>query len=440
MRAFPVPTKKLLIIFSLSLALIILGLFKPIFLKMGVVFDFSLMLVVFSDIFQLYKEKKLEFSVLNEKPFSIGREGDLTIKVVNNGNLSYTADFMFDLPRFWSQIDGIMKATLIRNSTVDITCRLLPLRRGRYNIEKLYIRLQSSLGLFSLYEKETLNYQADVYPDFRELKEYFLMSRNNRLFEMGIHKNRYKGRGTELESLREYTKDDDARFIDWKVSARINKPVTKVFQMESMNDVVFVLDCGRLMTSEEENLSSLDLAINALLVLSHVSVSMGDRIRIITFSDRIKGDFIPPRGGNPMRRIINFITPVQPEFVESNYPLIFSHLRKTVKKRSLIIFVSDIIDDINYNMFKTNFTHLAKRNAILFMLLRDKLLQQETDREAKNTTDIFSITAARSMYLNRSKAITKLRQSGINVLDVLPEHVTARLVDKYMQLKAANKI
>ena len=138
------------------------------------------------------------------------------------------------------------------------------------------------------------------------------------------------------------------------------------------------------MTSEENNQSSIDLAIQALLVLSHVARNMGDRIRIIAFSDRIIGDFSPPRQGNPMKKIINFVTTIQPEFVESNYSLVFSHLRNSIKKRSLVILISDLIDDINYPMFKKNLTVLGKKNAILFLLLRDRLLQEEADKEGEN--------------------------------------------------------
>jgi uncharacterized protein (DUF58 family) len=360
---------------------------------------------------------------------------------VDAGNISgFYARFSFDLPHFWSSSAEGTPFYVEGNLHNEFEYPLRALRRGKYSIRKLHMRFLSPLSLFQIYKTIDINLEIPVYPDYRELKEYFLLSKNNRLFEMGIHKNRYKGQGTELESLREYTKDDDARYIDWKATARFNKPVTKVFQMESVNDVVFVLDCGRLMTSEEKNQSSIDLAIQSLLVLAHVAQTMGDRIRIIAFSDRIIGDFSPPKQGNAMKKILGFVTPLQPEFVESNYSLVFSHLHNRIRKRSLIILVSDLIDDINYPLFKKNLTQLSRKNAILFLLLRDRLLQEEADKKGESIGDIYNITAARSMFINRSKAIFKLRQSGIPVLDLLPEQVTAGLVDKYMEMKAKNKI
>ena len=194
------------------------------------------------------------------------------------------------------------------------------------------------------------------------------------------------------------------------------------------------------MTSEEKNLSSIDHAIQALLVLAHTAVSMGDRIRVVAFSDRIIGDFSPPRNGNPINKIISFITPIQPEFTESNYSLVFKHLQSSIKKRSLIIFVSDFIDDINYSLFKKHFIQLGKRNVVLFLLLRDSLLHEEAGSNAESVYGIFRTTAARSMYVNRVRVLFKLKQLGINVLDVLPGQVTDRLVDKYLQLKSDNRI
>ncbi len=350
------------------------------------------------------------------------------------------AEIGIDLPQFWKTDKSGTSFLIGKNSTKRISYPLTAERRGLYTLKTIHIRYSSKFKLFNLYGKTDIGSRYYVYPDYRQLKEYFLLTKNNRLYEMGIHKNRYRGHGTEMESLREYCKDDDARFIDWKATARLNKPVTKIFETEASNDIVFVLDCGRLMTSEERNMSSIDHALQSLLVLTHAAVSMGDRVRVVAFSDRIIGDFSPPRNGNPMKKIIHFVTPLQPEFTESNYSLAFAHLHNTVKKRSLIILLTDLIDDLNFDMFKNNLMLLSRRNAVLFILLRDSLLQEEADRDAVNTADVYSVTAARAMMTNRSKALFKLKQLGINVLDLLPCQVTARLVDKYMQMKADNRI
>jgi len=435
-----IPTANLFKIFLIPLLATILGIINPLFLRISLVLDLIIFILCLYELVIMINGLNYQISVKENINFYIDCEDVIVFQIHNTGRHVLKAEMLLNLPRFWSHTEGMIKASVEPGETADIPFSLHPKRRGRYTLETLNLRFLSSRSLFQLYRKESLDVKIDVYPDIKELKEYFVMARNNRLFEIGIHKNRYRGRGTELESLREYSKDDDSRVIDWKASARMNKPISRVFQMESMNDVVFVLDCGRLMTSEEGELSSLDLAINALLVLSHITITLGDHIRIIPFSDRIIGDFTSVRGKSSMKSILKFVTPIQAEFVESNYPLVFSHLQNTIRKRSLIIFVSDIIDDINYSMFKKNFSVLGKRHSLLFMLLRDRLLQEEANKESESLTDLYSITAARSMVLKRNQSIIKLKHSGIKVMDILPENVTARLVDKYLEIKASNQI
>ena len=243
-----------------------------------------------------------------------------------------------------------------------------------------------------------------------------------------------------MEYLREYHKDDDSKRIEWKVTTRINRPVTKVFQMESSNLITLVLDCGRLMTAEEGGLSALDYSINALLILAHIIVQMGDILSIVAFSDKIIGELPLGKGKNAIKRVSRFVTKLQPEFVESNYRLILSYLRTRFKKRSLIIFFSDMIDDINYTLFSKSIHFLNKKHVTLFILLRDTILMNNAEKSPDTIRDLYVSTSAREMFLRRKEAITKLRHSGIAVIDVLPTQVTPRLVDKYLEIKSRNWI
>ena len=440
MRLIPVPTARLTLFLLVPAALMGLSLFVPAAGAAAFLADAFILVAAASDLARGYANRRLSISVRKERDFFMNCPGELQILAETGPIPGFAGEFRFDLPRFWSPAGGDVICPVEGERSEVIPYPLEASRRGAYRLERLHFRFDSAFGLFCFYGKHDFDLELTVYPDYRRLREYLYLTKNNRLFEMGIHRNRYPGRGAELESLREYTRDDDSRHIDWKATARLNKPVTKEFQTESVNDVVLALDCGRLMTSEEGQLSALDLAIEALLLLSHVAQSMGDRIRVITFSDRITGDFTPRRRGSPMRSLMEFIAPVQAEFVESNYSLVFSHLQSTVKKRALVIFVTDLIDDINYSLFQKNLKRLGRRNAVLFLLLRDRLLQEEADRAGDSLAEAYRIGAARSMYVRRHLAVEKLRQSGINVLDVLPREVTAGLVDRYLRLKGENRI
>lgn len=440
MRVFPVPTKRLIKLLLIPLFLLIMGIFNSFFLKTGLVVNLLLFFCMLYDGLSLLKTGRFIFSSDISAPFSLLKEGEVKMNIEYKGTHPVYLELMWDLPPFVQMISGGERVMLESGKPGMTSFVFKALRRGVYTFNKLNYRYRSTLDLFYIYSSDTLKMELEVAPEFKELKQYLTMGRLNRLNEIGIHKNRLRGLGTEFESLREYTKDDNSRFIDWKASARLNRPVVKNFQMERQNNITLVLDCGRLMTGEEEGLSSLDYSINASLLLAYIALAMGDTLRIIAFSDKIKGDSLALGGQHALKKVVKFVTPLQADLSESNYRMLFSYLRTHVKKRSLVIFVSDIIDDINYELFKKNFSSLSKRHALLYLLIRDTVLDKEASGEIRTSDDLFPLAAARSMSLKRHQVITKLKHQGVDVLDVLPKEVSGSLINNYLTLKAKNRI
>src|SRR5437870_4299543 len=82
--------------------------------------------------------------------------------------------------------------------------------------------------------------QVRIYPDLREVTRYELMARRSRLEELGVHRSRLTGRGTEFERIRDYTPDDEYRQIDWKATARRHRPMSRVYEVERSQNVFIV--------------------------------------------------------------------------------------------------------------------------------------------------------------------------------------------------------
>jgi uncharacterized protein (DUF58 family) len=74
--------------------------------------------------------------------------------------------------------------------------------------------------------------EVRVYPDTAEVRRYELMLSQDRLRELGLHTARLRGRGTEFESLREYSSDDNYKDINWKASARRGKLISTQYEIE----------------------------------------------------------------------------------------------------------------------------------------------------------------------------------------------------------------
>jgi uncharacterized protein (DUF58 family) len=279
-----------------------------------------------------------------------------------------------------------------------------------------------------------------VLPDVTEVSHYLKLSRSNKSYLMGVHKNRYTGAGMELEYLREYTPDDEFRRIDWKASTRAMKPLTREYQIERSNTILFMLDCGRMMASEQNFLNHLDHAINGLLLLSYIALKRGDSVGVIAYSDHIVGELPPVKGKSAIKKLTSFCASLEPEYVESNFAIASARTRALLSKRSLIIVCSDAESDMNYLQYRKYYRLLKKRHLPVFFLLRDQLLEDTLQNNPRYLSDLYTQAAAKDMYMNRKRVIAKLKQTGIPVFDILPPQIGSRVVEKYLELLSRNQL
>lgn len=161
--------------------------------------------------------------------------------------------------------------------------RFSAMARGTRVLGSHFVRYRSPAGFWVRQLELPAHDEVRVYPDVQAVRHYELMARQNRdLYASRLAK--LRGGDTEFERLRDYQPDDDFRRIDWKATARRRKLTTREYQLEKNQNVVFMIDCGRLMTAVWDDLTALDYALNATLMLSHVAVRRGDLSRPVAGS------------------------------------------------------------------------------------------------------------------------------------------------------------
>ena len=97
-------------------------------------------------------------------------------------------------------------------------------KRGRYSFGALHVRGRSLLGLSYWQRSFPAAQEVAVYPNLLEISRYQYLARTDRLRQAGFRVVHRLGEGTEFESLRDYTPDDEFRSIDWKATARRSLP------------------------------------------------------------------------------------------------------------------------------------------------------------------------------------------------------------------------
>lgn len=430
------PTLRLLAAFAIPCVLTTaLLIWSDLFLVVAIT-DIAVIIVAIADLWNMPKLRMFSCERSVSRIASLQAPQRVTLVVSNHSRRAAHVSIRDDVPNEFvvHPQDFALRLAAISRATMHYEFRAG--RRGAWNFRYTYVQVRSRLGLWRRLLKYSVESEVHVYPDMKQLSEYAVLARTNRLSLVGVRRTRRIGQDNEFERLRDYTLDDNYRYMDWRATARRNKLTVKDFQTNQSQRVVFLLDCGRMMTNEAGGLSLLDHSLNAMLMLSFVALRQGDSVGLVCFSDQIH-NYVPPRGGmNQMNRLLHAVFDRFPQLVESRYDEAFLYLDSHCKKRSLVVLVTNVIDEVNAHQVQQYLGVLVGRHLPLGILLRDHRLFDPVQQPVASSSQLYRAAAAAEILAWRHQVITNLQHRGVLALDVFPEQMTAPLINQYLEIKA----
>ena len=315
------------------------------------------------------------------------------------------------------------------------------LRRGPAALDRAALRVHGPLGLVDVIHPFELGGQVDVVPSLSQVRRFRLLAVQRRLRDAGVRQIRRRGGGMSFDALREYVPGDDPRHIDWKASGRRGAAQVRQYTVEQGQTVILALDAGRLMTQMAGDRSRFEYAINSCLVLADVALQGKDKIGLLVFDDRIRG-WVPPSSGTAaMRAIRSTLASCEARLAEPDYALAFRTLAQKQRSRALVICLSDVIDVRASRAVVTHTRHAALRHITVFLALRnDALVAAAQPAASGSESSAWRGAAAESLLDARAEALLRMRRSGVQVLDVPPQAMSAALVNRYLSIKARGEL
>ncbi len=339
-----------------------------------------------------------------------------------------------------------------------------PVRRGDYAFGALSARYATVLGLWQRQFRRSAPLKVRVYPDTSEVRRYELRLRQGRLRDLGLHLTRFRGSGTEFESLRDYSRDDEFKSINWKASARQGRLIATDFEIERDQTIIIALDCGRMMTAmatvrrdegggmrDEDSsaissliphpssltlLSKLDCAINATVLLAHVSASMGDAVGVLLFSDTVLRWLPPRKGRGQTGAIIEALYAAQPSLVEPDYAAAYEYLLTRRMRRALVVTFTDLIDpDASRELLGAS-AALRRHHHPLCVTINNRDVMDLAATLPHDTGQLYGKAMAQKMLRQHGGALEALRHHGVGILDVEASQLTVATVNRYLDLKS----
>ena len=311
---------------------------------------------------------------------------------------------------------------------------LAPTRRGLARVEALWLRWTGPLGLLRRQIRLPMDQDIPVVPNLRAVRSAALRMHSQDLL-VGLKAERFVGEGSEFDSLTEYREGLDHRAIDWKASARHRKLLARKFRAERNHQVILALDTGHLMGEPVDGVPKLDTAINASLLLALYSLRAGDRVGLFAFDEQVQC-FVEPTGGvQAIHHLQRRLADLAYSRHETNFTLGLTHLASRLRRRSLVVVLTDFVDTVTAELMLENLGRLARRHVVIFVSLRDPEMQRIVGAEPGSLLDIHRAVVAWDLVREREKVVRRLQRKGVFCVDAAPDRVSVGLLNRYLDIK-----
>ena len=259
------------------------------------------------------------------------------------------------------------------------------------------------------------------------------MATDNHLSNMGVMKKRRRGEGQDFHQLREYREGDSLRQIDWKATARLHKVISREYQDERDQEILFMLDCGHRMMAKDDTLSHFDHTLNAILLLTYVALHQGDAVGLGSFAGVNR--WLPARKGqHNVQHMLNTLYDLQPTNAAPDYQQAATELLVRQKKRALIIFMTNLRDEDLDDLLPA--LHLLrKRHLVLLTSMREQAIDRALAEPRESLEDAIKQAAVQHYLQQRQATVERIRTMGIRCLDTAPNELSVNLINHYLDIK-----
>ena len=430
------PTGRLLL---LSLGPCLISLLIPVypFVKLWVLLaDAALVAIVALDALTLPGRGSLRVSRKGPSILSVGVSNPFQLAIDSRMRRSIRVAVTESFPSSMEVRGLAAHCSIPARSRHVILFTVVPRRRGAFDVGRTYLRVTSLLGLWRRQLRLAIPHPVKVFPDVRALNTYGLLARRNRIDLMGFRKTRGRGSDVEFDRLRDYQPDDDYRRIDPFASARHRKLITREYEVSRNQNIFFMVDCSRLMAAESAGLSNLDHALNATLMMSYLALDLGDNVGLMAFDDRVRSLLPLSAGVRSKTAVLHALYDVHESPGEADYETAFLTFNRRVRKRSLIVLYTNIMDAGSFDLLRPHLQILTRRHLPLVLLLRDADLFELADTAPADLQGFYACGAAAELARWREGLSADLQKMGALVLDIDPVQTTPDLINTYLRIKA----
>ncbi|PJA30151.1 MAG: DUF58 domain-containing protein [candidate division Zixibacteria bacterium CG_4_9_14_3_um_filter_46_8] len=187
-------------------------------------------------------------------------------------------------------------------------------------------------------------------------------------FIIGLHRSPYHGFSVEFAEHRQYMPGDSIKNIDWKVFGKTDRYYVKEFEEETNLKCYILLDCSASMRYSSGKITKFDYARQVAASLAYLMLKQQDAVGLLTYDEKIRR-YIPPRMARPHLNVLLKEMDAATPSEKTDSGSAFHELAERIKRRGLVIIISDLLDD--YEKLVSGMKHFRhkKHEVVIFRIL-----------------------------------------------------------------------
>ncbi|MBI4965418.1 MAG: DUF58 domain-containing protein [Desulfomonile tiedjei] len=370
-------------------------------------------------------------------PLAVDRPTEVALEIANRTGKPVSIIIQDDVPPQCRTEH--LPATAVVHPAQDarVVYRVTALERGSARFGNIHFWLPGPMGLVWKRGEIPAAQNIKLYPGLALIERQKLELRRS-VAQEATRPLWKKGHGTEFHSLRDYVAGDDFRLIHWPTSARRGNPVVRQNRVERSQTIFIVLDAGRMMTARVLGKTKLDYALDAALLLAYAALNLGDKVGAMMIARDVLCLVPPARTPDQFGRILDSTYALEPRMEEPRFYLALSDLSARLKRRALIVFFTDLIDERASEGLLRYSLGLRPRHLPVVVAMSDTEVAALADSVPEEKQDLYRQGVAAEMLERRERALTRLKSAGVLVIDTPPNRMSVQVLERYMDIKTRN--
>jgi uncharacterized protein (DUF58 family) len=390
------------------------------------------------DAVMLARLRKVEVTRRLPGRFAVGEAAEVRLEIVNPGRFAAVVEVFDGVPAGAEAEAMPWSGTIAAGGKARVDHAVRILERGVSAFDRVHVRRDSPLGLWRKKHLAGEAGEARVYPDYEPVLRFALLAMQARQDQMGIVRKAFAGSSRDFHQLREYREGDPFSQIDWKATSRRAMLISREFQEQRNQTVVFLTDTGRRMRAMDGELPQFDHCLNAMLLLSYVALRQGDQVGVQAFGGTRR--WLPPvKGSHSMSTLLNHLFDYRTTPEPSDFSAAAELLLGRQKRRALVVVMTNLRGEDASELVPA-LRLLRSRHLVMLASLRERSVEEARTRPIADFGGALRFAAAERYDAERSEVLATLQGFGILTLDVPAQEFPVALANRYLDIKAAGRL